>query len=113
IGASTMSREEIRRRHVIGCDVMMWGTDYPHPEGTWPHTLERLRQDFSGVPAADTQQLLGDTAARCYGFDVTALRPIADRIGPTPEDLGQDPSARTDPAEVAAARWWKAEYQLG
>ncbi|MEL7208701.1 MAG: amidohydrolase family protein, partial [Actinomycetota bacterium] len=43
IGASTMSPEEVRRRHVIGCDVVMWGTDYPHPEGTWPHTLDKLR----------------------------------------------------------------------
>jgi predicted TIM-barrel fold metal-dependent hydrolase len=41
IGASTMSKEEIRRRYVIGTDVVMWGTDYPHPEGTWPHTAER------------------------------------------------------------------------
>jgi predicted TIM-barrel fold metal-dependent hydrolase len=50
IGASTMSKEEIRRRHVLGCNVVMWGTDYPHPEGTWPHTMERLRGDFGGIP---------------------------------------------------------------
>ena len=112
IGASTMSKEEIRRRHVIGCNVIMWGTDYPHPEGTWPHTNERLRDDFSDVPVEDTRQLLGETAARCYGFDVTALRPIADRIGPTPESLGQDPSRRSDPEEIRRARWWKTEYQL-
>jgi predicted TIM-barrel fold metal-dependent hydrolase len=112
IGASTMSKEELRRRHVIGCDVMMWGTDYPHPEGTWPHTVERLRSDFGGLPVDDTAKLLGETAARCYGFDTGALRPIADRIGPTPEDLGQDPAARSDPDEVRRARWWKQEYGL-
>jgi len=112
IGASTMSKEEIRRRHVIGCDVMMWGTDYPHPEGTWPHTVERLRADFRDVPVEDTRKLLGETAARCYGFDVGALQPIADRVGPTPGDLRQDPARRTDPSEVAAARWWKQEYRL-
>ena len=112
IGASTMSREEIRRRHVIGCDTVMWGTDYPHPEGTWPHTVARLRSDFADVPVEDAELVLGLTAARCYGFDVDALRPLADRIGPTPADLGQDPTRRTDPAEVAAARWWKQEYRL-
>lgn len=110
IGASTMSKEEIRRRHVIGCDVLMWGTDYPHPEGTWPHTVERLRQDFADVPVEDTAALLGGTAAHCYGMDVTALRAVADRIGPTPEDLGQDTSLRTDPDEVRAAKWWRDEY---
>lgn len=112
IGASTMSKEEIRRRHVIGCDVAMWGTDYPHPEGTWPNTVTRLRSDFTHVPVEDARQLLGLTAARCYGFDLDALKPIAERIGPTPADLGQDPGLRTDLEEVRAARWWRDEYQV-
>jgi predicted TIM-barrel fold metal-dependent hydrolase len=112
IGASTMSQEEIRRRHVIGCDVMMWGTDYPHPEGTWPHTVERLRQSFASVPVEDTRKLLCDTAAGVYGFDLEALDAIAERVGPTPADLGQDPAARTDRDAVRSARWWKAEYGL-
>jgi predicted TIM-barrel fold metal-dependent hydrolase len=112
IGASTMSKEEIRRRHVIGCDVAMWGTDYPHPEGTWPNTVARLKSDFHDVPVEDARQLLGETAARVYGFDVVKLRPIAERIGPTPADLGQDPTVRTDPEEVRRARWWKDEYGL-
>jgi len=112
IGASTMSREEIRRRHVIGCNVIMWGTDYPHPEGTWPNTVARLRSDFGDVPVEDARLLLGGTAARCYGFDVDVLRPIADRVGPTPEDLGQDPTVRTDPDAATTAQWWKQEYRL-
>jgi len=112
IGASTMSKEEIRRRHIIGCDVMMWGTDYPHPEGTWPHTGARLRGDFADVPVEDTRKLLGETAARCYGFDLDGLRPVAERVGPTPADLGQDVTLRTDPEAVRTARWWKDEYQV-
>lgn len=112
IGASTMSKEEIRRRHVIGTDVAMWGTDYPHPEGTWPNTVPRLRSDFGDVPVDDARAMLGLTAARCYGFDLDALAPIAQRIGPTPEDFGQDPTLKTDPEEVRRARWWKEEYGL-
>ena len=34
--------------------------------------------------------MLGLNAAEVYGFDVDALRPLADRIGPTPAELGQD-----------------------
>ena len=91
----------------------MWGTDYPHPEGTWPHTLERLRGDFGGIPVEDARKLLGETAARCYGFDLDALRPIAERIGPTPADLGQDPvTCAPTPRRSATARWWKDEYQV-
>jgi hypothetical protein len=56
--------------------------------------------------------MLGGTAARCYRFDVDALRPIADRIGPTPEDLGQDVTLVTTPEEIRAAEWWKDEYQV-
>lgn len=112
IGASTMSKEEIRRRYVIGTDVVMWGTDYPHPEGTWPHTRQRLRADFAEVPVPDTAALLGLTAASVYGFDLDALAPVAARVGPTPEELGQDPARRPDPDEVARARWWKAEYRV-
>jgi predicted TIM-barrel fold metal-dependent hydrolase len=113
IGASTMSKEEIRRRHVIGTHVAMWGTDYPHPEGTWPNTVPRLKSDFADVPVEDARDMLGLTAARCYGFDLDALAPIASAIGPRPEDLGQDPAnVRTDPEVVAAARWWKQEYGI-
>ena len=112
IGASTMSKEEIRRRHVIGCDVAMWGTDYPHPEGTWPNTVAKLRSDFHDVSVEDARKLLGETAANVYGFDTSALRKIADRIGPTPQDLGQDTTLRTDPETVKKARWWKDEYQV-
>jgi predicted TIM-barrel fold metal-dependent hydrolase len=112
VGASTMSKEEIRRRHAVGCDVAMWGTDYPHPEGTWPNTVARLRSDFGDVPVSDTRALLGETAARCYGFDVETLRPYADRIGPTPQELGQDPSIVTTTDEVRRAQWWKDEYQV-
>ena len=36
IGASTMSKVELRRRYVNGVDALMWGTDYPHPEGSCP-----------------------------------------------------------------------------
>jgi predicted TIM-barrel fold metal-dependent hydrolase len=112
IGASTMSKEEIRRRHAIGCDVLMWGTDYPHPEGTWPNTVERLRSDFWPVPVDDSRQILGETAARVYGFDLEALRPIAERIGPTPSDLGQDLRRRSSAGDQRRARWWKDEYGI-
>ena len=112
VGASTMSKEEIRRRHAIGCDVAMWGTDYPHPEGTWPNTIARLRSDFGDVPVGDTRKMLGETAARCYGFDTEELRPIGDKIGPTPADLGQDTSRVTTADEIRRAEWWKDEYNV-
>jgi len=112
IGASTMSREEIRRRHVNGIDALMWGTDYPHPEGSWPHTVERLETDFRQVSIEDTRRLLGLNAVACYDLDLPALSEVASRIGPTPAQLHQDPDLRTSPTAIRQARWWFDDYAM-
>ncbi len=44
VGASTPSTEEIERRHEIGVHAFMWGNDFPHPEGTWPHTRKAINR---------------------------------------------------------------------
>jgi predicted TIM-barrel fold metal-dependent hydrolase len=92
IGASNTRRRELARRYEIGVDNLMWGNDFPHPEGTWPHTRDWLRRAFSDIPRDETAQILGGNAAALYGFDTDALRPLADHVGPTPEELGQDGS---------------------
>ena len=89
IGASNTRRRELARRYEIGVGNLMWGNDFPHPEGTWPHTKEWLKSQFSDIPIDETQQILGGNAAGCYGFDLADLQPLVDRIGPTPEELGQ------------------------
>lgn len=112
IGASTMSREELRRRHRNGIDALMWGTDYPHPEGSWPHTAERLETDFRDISIEDTRRLLGLNAIECYRLDPAALADIAARIGPTPQRLGQDPDLRTPGDAIRQARWWFDDYGM-
>jgi predicted TIM-barrel fold metal-dependent hydrolase len=89
IGASNTRRRELLRRYEIGIGNMMWGNDFPHPEGTWPHTREWLRSSFADIPADETARLLGRTAASVYNFDLEALGPLVQRIGPTDGDLGQ------------------------
>ncbi|MCH2173593.1 amidohydrolase family protein [Myxococcota bacterium] len=87
IGASFLSRPECERRHDIGVDRIMWGSDFPHMEGTWPWTSESLRWTFESVPSNELGQMLGGNAARCYTFDTDALRRAADRVGPFLDDL--------------------------
>ncbi|MGI9579308.1 MAG: amidohydrolase family protein [Microthrixaceae bacterium] len=112
IGASTMSREELRRRWVNGIDALMWGTDYPHPEGSWPHTRERLENDFQQISVEDTRLLLGLNAVRCYDLDLPALEKIAADVGPTPEQLNQNADLRTPPNAIREARWWFDDYGM-
>ena len=89
IGASNTRRRELARRYEIGVGNLMWGNDFPHPEGTWPNTKEWLRAAFSDIPVDETAAILGGNAAGVYGFDVDALTPLAERVGPTPDELGQ------------------------
>jgi hypothetical protein len=107
-----MSPEEIRRRHANGVDALMWGTDYPHPEGSWPHTRERLETDFQQVSVEDTRLLLGLNAVRCYDLDLPALTRIAEQVGPRPTDLHQDLNRRTPPDAIRTARWWFDDYGI-
>jgi predicted TIM-barrel fold metal-dependent hydrolase len=73
----------------VGLDRVMWGSDYPHEEGTLPFTREHLRQVVSGLSPAQIQQFLGENAARVYGFDIEALRAAADLHGPTVGEIAE------------------------
>src|SRR5262245_13920791 len=63
----------IRLRDVIGVDNMMWGSDYPHSESTFPQSRKILAEILAGVPEAEQASIVAGTAARVYGFDVTKL----------------------------------------
>jgi len=66
----------------------MWGNDFPHPEGTWPHTRDWLAIRFHDVPEPQCRKIFGLNALDCYpGFDADRLGKIADRIGPTVHDV--------------------------
>jgi len=67
----------------------MWGSDYPHDEGTHPHTREHLRARFSALDPAENRRLLGENAAKLYGFDLDALAPLVGRVGPTVAEVAE------------------------
>jgi predicted TIM-barrel fold metal-dependent hydrolase len=87
MGVSMPGPDDVAARHAIGLDRFMWGSDYPHDEGTYPYTREHLRQLFHDVDETELQQLLGGNAAALYDFDLDALAPLADRIGPTVDEI--------------------------
>ena len=83
LGASFMTRGDADHRHAVGVDRIMWGSDFPHEEGTYPHTADSLAHTFAGVARDEVERMVGLTAAEVYGFDLDALQPVADRIGPS------------------------------
>ena len=94
ITATFISRGEVEMRHEIGVDNLLWGSDFPHPEGTWPYTETCLRHAFHDIPQDETGRILGENAVDFYGFDREVLTNIAGRIGPRPETVARAPESR-------------------
>ena len=63
----------IRLRDVIGVDNMMWGSDYPHSESTFPQSRKILAEILEGVPADEQAKIVGGDTTRVYNFDVARL----------------------------------------
>lgn len=84
IGASFMSRQEAEMGIAAGMTSrMMWGCDYPHPEGAWPFSVLSIRKTMAGLPADAVQSYLSETAAKAYNLDLGVLARVGERIGPT------------------------------
>jgi len=72
----------IRLRDVIGTDNMMWGSDYPHSESTFPQSRKILSEILAGVPGDDQAKIAAGNTARVYNFDVA--RPTPPPLAATP-----------------------------
>jgi predicted TIM-barrel fold metal-dependent hydrolase len=102
VGASPPAgRAEIEARHIIGVDHLMWGSDYPHPDGAWPQSRRRIAEMFAGVPEDETRRILGENALKVYAFDRPALRVVADRVGIAPADIDETPVEWEQPHKLA------------
>jgi predicted TIM-barrel fold metal-dependent hydrolase len=53
---------------VIGVDALMFGTDYPHLEGTWPDTQKVVDELFGDVPAPVREAVTFGNLTRVYGL---------------------------------------------
>jgi predicted TIM-barrel fold metal-dependent hydrolase len=83
VGCSALPDEETTQSYYdIGIKRVLWGTDYPHPEGTWPSTHQKMMASLGGLPEKDIEDMLGVNALDIYDVDEKAVRAIASRIGP-------------------------------
>lgn len=87
IGASFPAPSDAAHIRDIGIDRIMWGSDYPHDEGTYPHSRESLRRTFEGFSEEELRKLLAGTAANLYRADLSLLDAVAVDHGPTVEEI--------------------------
>jgi predicted TIM-barrel fold metal-dependent hydrolase len=61
-------------------DNFLWANDYPHHEGSWPHSAESIERQMQDLSDAQRANILGLNAAKMFKFDVPKL--IARRNAP-------------------------------
>jgi len=52
----------------LGEDNIMWGSDFPHPDGVWPDSQEYIRKELGHLPEATRKKIVCDNAAKLYRF---------------------------------------------
>ena len=58
----------LRMIDFIGPEALLWGSDYPHDEGTFPHSQEVIERTFAGLSEEDKRKIVYGNAASLYGF---------------------------------------------
>ncbi|MDZ4828182.1 MAG: amidohydrolase family protein [Actinomycetota bacterium] len=59
-------RAPILTREITGIEPLLWASDYPHPEGTFPESQAIVERIFQGVPEDEVLAIVGGNAARLY-----------------------------------------------
>lgn len=54
-------------------DNFLWANDYPHHEGSWPHSAQAIERQMGALSDDQRARILGLNAARLFKFDVDAL----------------------------------------
>jgi len=56
----------VRNRDVIGVENIMWSSDYPHVNSSWPESRVYIEKHFGDVPEPERRLMVGGNAARLY-----------------------------------------------
>jgi predicted TIM-barrel fold metal-dependent hydrolase len=62
----------LAREHRL-VDCFLWANDYPHHEGTWPHSAEAIERQMARLEDGERAKILGENAVRLFRFDAEKL----------------------------------------
>jgi predicted TIM-barrel fold metal-dependent hydrolase len=68
-GSFINDRTGVLMRDLPGGRNIMWSSDYPHSETSFPHSHDVIARDFAGIPDADIQEIVCDRARRVFSID--------------------------------------------
>jgi predicted TIM-barrel fold metal-dependent hydrolase len=108
MGNSFQSRQEAEAAIGISReDRFMWGSDYPHAEGTYIHSVDvglyprtrlSLAYNYHGLPMGKVRKLLGQNALDAFPrLDGAKLAKIADQVGITTDEIAHAPDLSNYP----------------
>jgi predicted TIM-barrel fold metal-dependent hydrolase len=79
-GFATFQEDPTGLRLAEPCNLMdnfCWANDYPHHEGTWPHSAEAIERTMPMLNDAQRAKILGLNAARLFKLDVPKHQQLA------------------------------------
>jgi hypothetical protein len=68
--ASSWDPVAIANRTFTGVGAIMWGNDYPHPEGVFPDSQAIVDKQSAGVAEDEVEGMTFSTARDLYGFKI-------------------------------------------
>jgi predicted TIM-barrel fold metal-dependent hydrolase len=55
-------------------DNFLWANDYPHAEGSWPHSAEAIEREMQSLSEQNRARILGLNIVQMFKFDEAKLR---------------------------------------
>jgi predicted TIM-barrel fold metal-dependent hydrolase len=52
----------------MGVETLMWGSDYPHPDGIWPESAKYIEEQFAGLTPEAVRKITCENAGKFYGL---------------------------------------------
>lgn len=63
-------RAPVLTRGITGVGPLLWASDYPHPEGTFPNSQAVVARLFADLPGDEVRAITAANAAHLYGLSL-------------------------------------------